>query len=161
GLGLINDDSLAGVQQRQAEWERVVRSSDYLHGAFLADAWGAAFVWKKDRSFDFPIKERMFRAIERTAINAPPWMREEVKRLAEQYQFVHWHLAFPDVFRVPGPGEKAENEQAGWSGGFDVVLGNPPWERIKLQEQEWFAAYQRLDIAGARTAAIRGKMIEE
>ena len=25
------------------------------------------------------------------------------------------------------------------SGGFDVVLGNPPWERMKLQEEEHWA----------------------
>ncbi|MBA1056434.1 hypothetical protein H0O48_27340, partial [Escherichia coli] len=30
----------------------------------------------------------------------------------------------------------------------------------KLQEQEWFAAHGRPDIAGARTASIRGKLIE-
>jgi hypothetical protein len=37
---------------------------------------------------------------------------------------LHWPLAFPQVFA---------------SGGFDCVLGNPPWERIKLQEEEFFA----------------------
>ncbi len=35
-------------------------------------------------------------------------------------------------------------------GGFDVVLGNPPWERIKLQEQEFFAAREP-EIARRRT----------
>jgi len=53
-------------------------------------------------------------------------MRDEIRRLAGQYQFFHWHIAFPDVFRVPTKGEEPENEQAGWSGGFDVVFGNPP-----------------------------------
>ena len=44
------------------------------------------------------------------------------------------------------------------SGGFDVVLGNPPWERIKLQEQEFFAAREP-EIAAAPNAAARGRMI--
>ena len=43
-------------------------------------------------------------------------------------------------------------------GGFDVVLGNPPWERIKLQEQEFFAE-RAPEIAGARNKAARGRMI--
>ena len=43
---------------------------------------------------------------------------------------------------------------AGWNGGFDVVLGNPPWERIKIQEKEWFAQRDP-EIAGARNAAAR------
>jgi hypothetical protein len=59
---------------------------------------------------------------------------------------------------LPGDGEKPENEQAGWSGGFDVVLGNPPWERIKLQEKEWFAS-RSPEIANAPNAAARRKMI--
>ncbi len=85
-------------------------------------------------------------------------MRDEVLRLREQYQFFHWHLAFPEVFRIPTENERSENEQAGWSGGFDVVLGNPPWERIKLQEKEWFAS-RRPDIANAANAAQRRRMI--
>ena len=43
-------------------------------------------------------------------------------------------------------------------GGFDVVLGNPPWERIKLQEQEFFAAREP-EIAEAPNAAARGRLI--
>src|SRR5207247_11342965 len=44
------------------------------------------------------------------------------------------------------------------SGGVDLVLGNPPREREKLQEKEWFAA-RRPDIAGAPNAAARRRMI--
>jgi hypothetical protein len=55
---------------------------------------------------------------------------------------LHWPLAFPDVIVERG--------------GFDVVLGNPPWERIKLQEQEFFAGTAVADApnAAARTRAI-------
>ncbi len=44
------------------------------------------------------------------------------------------------------------------SGGFDAVLGNPPWERIKLQEQEFFAS-RDAEIAEAPNAAARTKLI--
>lgn len=74
----------------------------------------------------------------------PEGILPEVKRLADQYQFFHWHLAFPEVFA---------------QGGFDVSLGNPPWERVKLQEQEWFAE-RRPDIAGAPNAAARKRLIQ-
>lgn len=56
----------------------------------------------------------------------------------------HWPLEFPDVISA---------------GGFDVVVGNPPWERIKLQEQEFFASREP-EIAQAPTAHARGKLIE-
>jgi hypothetical protein len=69
-----------------------------------------------------------------------------VDRIAKAYRFLHWHLAFPEVFSRDGAG-------------FDVVLGNPPWERIKLQEAEWFAE-RRPDIAKAKNASERKRMIE-
>ena len=102
----------------------------------------------------------LFRKIERNPFHVVnTWHEQEIRRLAEQYQFFHWHLAFPDVFRVPTGDEESENEQAGWNGGFDVVLGNPPWERVKLQEKGWFAA-RRPEIANAPNAAARRRMIE-
>ena len=73
-----------------------------------------------------------------------PVQRREVERLTRRYRFFHWDLAFPEVFD---------------SGGFDCVLGNPPWERVKLQEKEWFAE-RKPEIADAPTAAARKRMIE-
>jgi hypothetical protein len=55
---------------------------------------------------------------------------------------LHWPLEFPNVMQ---------------RGGFDVVLGNPPWELIKLQEQEFFAA-RSPDIANAPNKAARDKL---
>lgn len=63
--------------------------------------------------------------------------------LAEGARAFHWPLMFPSAMEA---------------GGFDVVLGNPPWERIKLQEQEFFAT-RAPEIAGAANAAARGRMI--
>ena len=63
--------------------------------------------------------------------------------LARAARAIHWPLEFPDVMAA---------------GGFDVVLGNPPWERIKLQEQEFFAPREP-EIAEAPNAAARAKLI--
>ncbi len=87
-------------------------------------------------------------------------VREYVVELADRYSFFHWHVAFPDVFTVADEIQHAENEQTGWHGGFDVVLGNPPWERIKIQEKEWFAE-RAPEIASAPNAAARRRMIAE
>jgi len=60
---------------------------------------------------------------------------------------------------VPDDVRDAENEQTGWNGGFSCVLGNPPWERLKIQEKEWFAECSP-EIANAANAAARKRMIE-
>ncbi len=63
----------------------------------------------------------------------------------EEVRAFHWPLEFPDIMA---------------RGGFDVVLGNPPWERIKLQEQEFFAS-RAPEIANAQNAAARKQMIAD
>jgi Eco57I restriction-modification methylase len=153
-LAAMDDGSLDDVEAKEKKYAECVESTGYLSARLLADAWCAAFVWKKDKDTDDCITESWFRRIEANPHCLPPWMREEIERLRDQCQLFHWHLAFPDAFRVPSENEDAENEQAGWSGGFDVVLGNPPWERIKIQEKEWFA-HRRPDIANAPSAAKR------
>lgn len=161
---LVDDSTIEGVHERQRMWEALASGSGYLFGRMWADAWCAAFVWKKitapaGEPF-YPITEDVFRRIEKNPFSIPDWMQKEIERLSRQYQFFHWHLAFPEVFRLPGKGNAPENTQAGWDGGFDVVLGNPPWERIKIQEKEWFAG-KRPDIANARNAAERQRLIRE
>src|SRR5271163_1716 len=152
------DDSIEAIREKERMYEAMVRSGNYRDGQFWADAWCAAFVWKKTREFNYPITEEVFRRIERNPYGVDAWMRDEITRLSQQYQFFHWHLAFPDVFHVPPTGQKAENTQTGWNGGFDVVLGNPPWDKIQPEEVKFFGGI-RSDIAGAKSAAIRKALI--
>lgn len=60
-----------------------------------------------------------------------------------QDQIFHWHRVFSSVFHVPVNGEQPDNEQTGWSGGFDVVLGNPPYifgENLPQEVKQLFPA---------------------
>lgn len=154
----IPDDTIEGIRRKQERYEELVRSSGYLYGRLWADTWCAAFVWKKTKEFPYPITEEAFRRIERNPFSIASWMREEIQGIAQQYQFLHWHLAFPDVFRLPEKSAEPENRQTGWNGGFDVVLGNPPWERVTVKDKEWFSL-KHPDIANARNAASREKLI--
>lgn len=74
----------------------------------------------------------------------PPGVVTELAvRSAKEIGALHWPLAFPQVLD---------------KGGFDCVLGNPPWERIKLQEEEFFATSHTL-IASAKNKAERSQRI--
>jgi hypothetical protein len=72
---------------------------------------------------------------------------DECRALAQRENFLHWELAFPGVW---------PNADAG--GGFDAVIGNPPWDRMKLQEVEWFAE-RKPAIALQARAADRKRLI--
>ena len=66
-----------------------------------------------------------------------------------------WHLAFPQVLAVDG---EPEEPVTGWRGGFDAVIVNPPWERLKVIARDWGGtAPAALRARSARiAAAVRG-----
>ena len=75
----------------------------------------------------------------------------EARTIVNREGFLHWEVAFPGVWH--------RWQESRPQGGFDAVIGNPPWDRIKLQEVEWFAT-RAPDLALAPTAAARRKGIQ-
>ncbi|NPA53643.1 MAG: N-6 DNA methylase [Aquificae bacterium] len=71
----------------------------------------------------------------------------KAEKIAKEYKFFHWELEFPEVF--------LREEQ-----GFDLILGNPPWEKIKIQDKEFFASKDE-EIANASTSAKRKQLIKK
>jgi type I restriction-modification system DNA methylase subunit len=65
-----------------------------------------------------------------------------------------WRERFPSLFSPLPP----DGRGAGGEGGFDCVIGNPPWERIKLQEREFFSL-PAPEIATATNAAKRKQLV--
>ncbi len=162
-LNKMDDNDLEGLLRKEAAYAELLHSTGYLNSKFIYDAWCAAFVWKKakDDNLPYPVTQQILDRIEQNPYSCPPWMRNEIMRLATEYQFLHWHIAFPDVFfpEPPLTTHPIPLTAPGWSGGFDCILGNPPWERVKLQEKEFFAARDE-SIAHASNASVRTKMIE-
>lgn len=77
----------------------------------------------------------------------PDSFRAEVALAAKQHNFFHWCVEFPEVFA--------------YDGGFDVMCGNPPWDKIKVEDKKWFESHGRSDIVNAGTAAQRKRAIAE
>ena len=59
----------------------------------------------------------------------------KVREFQAEERFLNWQVTFPGVW--------TDWEADGLHGGFDAVIGNPPWDRMKLQQVEWFAARLR------------------
>lgn len=141
-LDRIEPDSLEHVQAQESTWSAIQEHAEHRRLKTLADAWCAAFVTPKTPGAP-AITTRTLQDLDRNPDSLPN-VTALVGELAEQYRFFHWHVEFPDVYA---------------QGGFDCVLGNPPWERVKLQEKEWFAA-RVPEIAAAPNAAARTRLIK-
>src|SRR5690606_24495165 len=140
GLDEAPDGTLDDIQRKAEQFHRLVVSEDYRQAQRVADAWCAAFVWPKHPGAPAdPITTDTIRRLQEDAEGRGAAQRSELERLAVQYRFFHWHLACPEVFA---------------RGGFDCVLGNPPWENIKADPVEFFAAVAP-EVAMAPTADAR------
>nr|WP_308189883.1 DNA methyltransferase [Streptomyces sp. MBT42] len=153
-------DRLEDVHAQESAYRVYVESSAYVQDLHAADAWCAAFVWPKHAGAPEAPTDQVFRALRgRDQASVPDTTHEQILELRDQYRFFHWHLEFPEVFAVPESGAGVQ-AGTGWAGGFDAVVGNPPWERVKLQEQEFFAQRDPR-IAEAKNAAARKRLIAE
>ena len=141
------DVDLGALEHKQQAWQALLDSQLYRTKQLVADAWCAAFVWKKEPgpSIDVAPTHDVWEAVRADPSKAPPAFVTAVRQLAREYAFFHWHLAFPPVFA---------------KGGFDVVLGNPPWDQVQIDPREWFAA-RAPEIANAQHHAARNRALEQ
>lgn len=176
----VQEDDPEAIREKARRFDRYLKSGAYRLPKRFADAWCAAFFrplkqrlvgLEVDRSIgsdsgnletykptnletwrEAPVPTHAevaklhpakLRAANATPVNAE--LVAEVERIADELRFFHWELEFPHVFE---------------HGGFDVVLGNPPWNKVKLVEQKWFAAKNEA-IVQAPNKAARTKLIED
>jgi hypothetical protein len=141
----MKDETFEAIERKQRQWLSLVQSPEYRQANLVSDAWCASFVWPKHETAPVAPTDDLFKLIASDADRIPSSTIGEVEEISRRFVFFHWHLAFPDVFA---------------EGGFHCVLGNPPWERVKLQEKEWFAE-RSPEIATASNAAERKRLIEK
>lgn len=144
-VGAIAEVTTGDVRQKQVQYQQSRGDKGWWRDYSACNLWTAAFFT--------PLTEQKLDLLPTTAAltqllreNKPTQkIVEAANKLAQEKHFFHWCLEFPEVFEA---------------GGFDCVLGNPPWERIKLQEKEFFAS-RSAEIANATNKAAREKLIKE
>ena len=113
-LAVINagpENSVGDVTVKADLFVKLKSSPEYLRSKLAADAYCAAFVTPKTPSAPTITDATVRSVAEGRDIDTAT--RATVQALAERYRFTHLHLIYPDVFTD--------------SGGFDVVIGNPPF----------------------------------
>ncbi|MFC3494439.1 Eco57I restriction-modification methylase domain-containing protein [Glycomyces rhizosphaerae] len=153
-------DSIRDVRRKAKAYKELQESEEYRKEILLADTWCAAFFWMKDAREDQELAptDGTYWDLDEFGFDNPigQAIARQAAEIGDANRFFHWHLEFPEVFSS-GPEVKASGH-AGWDGGFDAVVGNPPWERIKLQELEFFAT-RDIKVAEASNAAARKRLI--
>lgn len=135
----------ADVARKAALYEAYLHSAEYMRWRRAADLWTAAFFWTPAIG-DAPSTSDYWKALKNESHGD---VAKRAEPVAGDFPAFHWPVRFPEI--------RAR-------GGFDCILGNPPWEQIKLSETEWFAPW-RPDIAelpsAPRRVAIERLRIED
>lgn len=141
------NDTIEDQERKRELYESLHHNKDYLKNKIACDLYTAAFFTSKTKNnhANIPLSEDIFDVQKENAENKMhSGIREEAINISKLYKFFHWKIEFPEIF------------QRGT--GFDCVLGNPPWDRVKLAEKEFFASRAPL-IAEAKNKSARDKMI--
>ncbi|MBX6773246.1 MAG: N-6 DNA methylase, partial [Chloroflexi bacterium] len=109
----IADDSPTAVREKKSRYDRLLADPERLRVAEACDLWTAAFFQRFTPGLaTSPAAITTDNVTDRLADRAHPQALAAARALAVAHRFFHWPLEFPEVFA---------------DGGFDVVLGNPPF----------------------------------
>lgn len=148
GFRDLPEDTVEQIDAKSKRFEQLRGEQTFARAKAAADVYIAAFLLPKrggapagPSARTVPTTEELWLALNQGKIREAMADAPQAARSARAF---HWPLEFLDVMQ---------------RGGFDVVLGNPPWERIKLQEKEFFAA-RIPEIANAKGKSEREKRIK-
>jgi len=140
----LGDSTPEEIQRKKGLFLEFQRDPCLVRDRLACDLWTAAFFagLTIGSAGKVPTSEALRRGLEEKPIDTR--VAAYAQALAEKHKFFHWPLKFPEVFA---------------QGGFDVVLSNPPWERIKLEEKQFFET-RAPEIARAPNKAARKELID-
>jgi hypothetical protein len=146
-LHALPEDSLADIAERRRRFQAgradprlwtLQVACDLYTAAFLAPKTGG--VPENRNTVTIPTTGHLWQQLRGGQLYGP--LVAAAQDIAGEAHAFHWPLEFSDIMAA---------------GGFDVVLGNPPWEVMQLSEEEYFA--QRLPEISELTGAARKRAI--
>lgn len=165
-INALPENTLLEQLTKQRRWEDLMRSPRVESLRRACDIYVDAFYheFKMDdiqmdaasgttRLPDFPYTATVYQALEEIKqLESPnnryvPLTQEFKRHIAEtsaKHRFFHWCVEFPAVFAN--------------GGGFDVMCGNPPWDKLQMEDEKWFLGKNN-DIVDAPNQDVRDKII--
>jgi len=146
GFRDLPEDTVEQIGAKAARFMELHKAQSFVRARAAADLFVAAFLLPKTggaptgaSGHTVPTTEEIWLALNHGKISSSMTVAHKAAHRARTF---HWPLEFPDVMQL---------------GGFDVVLGNPPWEKYTILEREFFSGIPEISVeanAGKRQKAI-------
>jgi hypothetical protein len=139
------ETTLAETAAKQVAYAQWIADRERDHETLAADLYTAAFFLTKtsESRGAVPTTGHLIKLLSSQPIEEE--VEAAVVQAAQSFRFFHWHLRFGQDIH---------------SDGFDCVLGNPPWERVALEDNEFFNK-RDASIAAIKTTSARKRAIED
>jgi hypothetical protein len=148
GFRDLPEDTVEQIGAKAKRFKELRKGQTFVRAKAAADLYVAAFLLPKvggapagASARTVPTTEELWMALNQGKMRQA---MVEAPKAAQGARAFHWPLEFPDVMQ---------------RGGFDAVVGNPPWEKYTILEREFFAAFP--EIVSEANAAKRRKLIED
>lgn len=140
-IDVLSDDTLDGVAKKVGQLEIFMKEAQADWRVTAAKLYLGAYLLPKTQGVRVPTSADILAAMNGEGLSE---VMPAIDKACSAAKVLIWPLAFPHVFE---------------RGGFDIVLGNPPWERLTLKEKEFFAM-RSPRVANARNKAERQREID-
>lgn len=148
----LPEDDVEDIERKRQAYEGWRRGKAAARGWMAANLYVAAFLrpkrFRETGMARASVPDRVPTTVDVRAALAGRVPHPETMAVAMEVagdaRALHWPLEFPAVMA---------------KGGFDLVIGNPPWEVMQLSEEEYFA--QRLPEIAELAGAARKRAIAE
>ena len=121
-------DSLQSVRDKERLLDTLTApDGPFAHWNKAADAWCAAALWPETPPTHAVVTEWLSSVLGGSTTLPAGQLARWLARAADVaggHSLFHWELAFPEVFFDAAGGRRSD-------GGFDAVLGNPPWDMLR------------------------------
>ena len=129
-LDRMGENTVEEIEAKQAAYHKLLTSAKANTLTRAANLFTAAFLMPKTAENEalVPTSTHLASVVTGSMMFTPPSdeMIVAAEKVCRDSRVLHWPLVFPTVFA---------------HGGFDCVLGNPPWDEVQLKEEEFFSAH--------------------